>query len=257
VVCSTCGSNLAVMREMLPTRAEWEAADRGDSPPAGRRSRWAAMSNARKQTIVSIAVIALFVVVLIAGNGTGSNSSSPRHAAGPDGSSSTGSDGTVSSPAATSSTPTSTTTASTPTVSTSPATVTSCAAAWNGGRSAEHRRDLLGTVAHAAKPGAVIATYVGPERTVARVGGGNPVLVNGHACVVAADDLVFLRQPDGSWGFSKATPTRFARIAQDPTWTADHANATVQLGSTAAAGMVIPRGSSVVVLTSSDVQSAR
>jgi hypothetical protein len=77
-----------------------------------------------------------------------------------------------------------------------------------------------------------------------------------HACVIAVDDLVFVHQPDGSWGFSKASRAQFARIAGDPTWTAAHANATVQLGSTAAAGIVVPRGGSLVILTRADVQAA-
>lgn len=245
--CPTCGANLAAMREMLPTRADWETANPApagpdpDGPGAGLRSRWGAISSARKQTIVSLAVVALFVVVLIAG--TGSSSKPPNDL--PAG-------GTTSSPTAASTGTTSTTPATTTAAAGTP-TVTSCAAAWNGGKSARHRRLLLGTVAHAAQAGAVIATYAGAARQVAREGGGNPVQVNAHACVVAADDLVFIQQPDGSWGFSKATPTRFAGISGDSSWTVHHANATVQLGSTAAAGFVIPRGGSLVVLRTSDV----
>jgi hypothetical protein len=70
-------------------------------------------------------------------------------------------------------------------------------------------------------------------------------------CVIAADNLVFIRQPDGSWGLTKATSTQFSSIALDHSWTADHANLTVRLGSSAAGRVTVSRkNGSLVVLRS-------
>jgi len=221
------------MRGMLPTRAEWEAANPGQTaaaprpePPADhadrqqkRRRRWAPSRNFRKQAIASVAVIAAFGVVLI----TATSPGTPHP----------GRAGRVTHP------------------SPKPPTVAACVAAWNGGKSAEHRRDLAMTVAHAANAVAVLATYIGRGLKVARVGGGNPVLVNADMCVIAADNLVFIRQPDGSWGLTKATSTQFSSIALDHSWTADHANLTVRLGSSAAGRVTVSRkNGSLVVLRS-------
>jgi len=274
--CVTCGANLAAMRAMLPTRGEWEAANplkaaaamMGEPPrpnppeppranrrttaranrqakaPTERRSGRAASASFRKQVVVSVAVIAAFAVVVL----TASKPSSPppRSSAGAGGPPSSGSRG---------STGTSTTSPGTPGRSAGTATLASCVAAWNGGKSAEHRHDLARAVARATKPAAVIATYAGPDRMVARVGGGNPVLVRAGVCVIAADDLLFLQQPDGSWGLTKATATSFTSISRDLTWTAEHANAVVQLGAPTRSGALTAgaKQSSLVVLRSSDV----
>ena len=251
--CPTCGANLAAMRGMLPTRAEWEAANPGPSATAPRldspadhadrqqkgRPRWAPSGNFRKQAIASVAVIAAFGVVLI----TATSPGTPHP----------GRAGRVThpSPVAVASTTAPVASTSTPAVSTKPPTVAACVAAWNGGKSAEHRRDLAMTVAHAANAVAVLATYIGRGLKVARVGGGNPVLVNADMCVIAADNLVFIRQPDGSWGLTKATSTQFSSIALDHSWTADHANLTVRLGSSAAGRVTVSRkNGSLVVLRS-------
>jgi hypothetical protein len=79
------------------------------------------------------------------------------------------------------------------------------------------------------------------------------VLVNARSCVVAADNLVFVQQPDGTWGLTQATTTRFSNIARDPTWTADHANAAVNVGSGAAEGTLSPTRGPLVFLTSAQL----
>ena len=261
------------MRDMLPTRSEWQAANPGKAapasgpeppsatrvapPPRRRRPNWRAAGGFRKQAIVSVAVIAAFAVVVI--TATKPSPAHPRRAAAPAAS--------TAAPAASTAAPAASRAA--PAASTAAPSLAGCVAAWNGGKSAEHRHDLARTVAPAGKPtapagepaapagkpAAVIATYTGPDREVARVGGGNPVLVRAGACVVAADGLVFLRQPDGSWGQTKATSGPFTSIARDPTWMADHANAVVQLGSPALAGAlaVDPKRTSLVFLAPSDV----
>ena len=232
-LCSTCGTNLAAMRDMLPTRAEWEAANLVSSPAGEPQRRRRSPTNTRNQIIASIAVIALFALILLLAGSNGSHqrrsgSGVPKGA----GSSST----------------------STPTATIGLPTVTACAAAWNGGRSAEHRRDLARAVMSLARPVAVIGTYVGTDRHVARVGGGNPVVVKADACLVAANDDVFLQQPDGSWGLTLATGKRFSNMASDPTWTVDHANATVRVGSSAGEGAITPARRSLVILTASQLE---
>jgi len=261
-LCAVCSANLAVMRGMLPTRAEWEAAhpvgpppaepvtsrDRalaqatrplpswlrsGSGPVGKRRPGWTAAGTTRNQVIASVAAIALFAVILFTGSGSGG--SRPGRPAG-----ATHSRGPAVTPAP------------------GDPTLASCVAAWNGGRSAQHRRDLEQTVAQDAPSVAVLATYAGPIRDLARVGGGTPVLVGIHVCIVVAHDSVFFRQPDGSWGLTLASAGHaISVIARDPGWTSDHANVIVQLGSGAGpatdAGKLTVHGSSLVVLRSSDL----
>jgi hypothetical protein len=252
VRCAICGADLAAMRGMLPTRADWEAAGRSadeasspapteapqaETPRKGPRvSRPAVRVSRRKQVIASLGVILLFVVVLIAG--TGSNPSHPQLGG-----------GVTSPPPPATTSPT--TTGSAPThhkAASHGPTVRACAAAWNGGRSATHREDLAHAVTSAAHPVAVVGRYAGANRKVARDGGGTPVLARRNACIVAADDLVFIHQPDKSWGLTHATATHFSNISGDPTWTADHANATVTT-----AGGIHPSRGGLVVLTSSQL----
>jgi hypothetical protein len=251
-LCATCSANLAAMRGMLPTRAEWEAASSRQAVPddrhTKRRSRWAA-GGARSQVIVSLGVVALFVVVLIAGQG--STRPHSRRAT----RSTLSVPGTATTPPVTTAPPVTTTPAvmATRAVARSPRNVAACVAAWNGGSSAQHHQYLARTVGYAHTPVAVIATYHGPDRTVTAVG-GNPVLVKAGRCVLAADNFVFMQQPDGSWGLTQATLTSFSSIARDSTWTVGHANATVNLAPPAtAAGTVRPSKGSLLVLTASDV----
>ncbi len=237
-----CGANLEAMRRMLPTRGEWEQANPekaavpppepsppGKEPtPRTRPIKWegkglpAPLSERmRKQILPSLLVIAVFAAIVI----FGSSSSSKK-----------GGIQTSTLPAATQSSSTSTTTAAqTSTTHAAPVTaaptITACATAWNGGRSATHRHILDLSVTADQPPVALLATYRGPERRLARVGGGSHVLVSTNACIVAAHDSVFVEQPNGTWGLVKASPgSPFEVPANGPQWAQAHHNATVTVG---------------------------
>ena len=183
-----CGANLEAMRAMLPTRGDWEKANPEkaavpppeppppgkEPPPRTRPIKWEGKGlpiplseRMRKQILPSVLVIAVFAAIVI----YGSTNSSKK-----------GGIQTTTLPASTTSTTTqasSTQTSSTQTTAlTTTPTIAACAAAWNGGRSPTHRHILDLTVTADNPPVALLATYRGTERRLARLGGGSQVLVS-------------------------------------------------------------------------------
>jgi hypothetical protein len=257
-----CGANLDAMRSMLPTRAEWEAANPekaalpppeppppGEEPtPRTRPIKWEGRGlplplsdRMRKQILPSVLVIGVFAAIVIFGS---SNSSK------------NGIQTTTLPETSTTTSPTSTAT-HTSTTTTAPAhaapTITACATAWNGGRSATHRHILDLVVTADQSPVALLATWRGREQRLARVGGGSQVLVTTNACIVAAHDSVFIHQPNGNWGLVKATPdSPFALRPRGPQWGQAHHNASVKVGplhgGPADVGAVTPTGHNLPVL---------
>jgi hypothetical protein len=189
----------------------------------------------RNQMIASAGVILVFVIILIAGSGSSGEGKKP-----------------ATTPAA--STPT---TASAPAAVAGPS-VNSCATAWNGGTSATHRHILDLGVVNDSPAVAVIATYAGASASLKRFGGGSPVLIAQNACIVIADDSLFIQQPSGNWGWIKAAEGYpFARIAADPKWTLAHANVSVAAGPlskrAANLGAVTRSHDTLVILTDADL----
>jgi hypothetical protein len=258
-----CGANLEAMRAMLPTRGDWEKANPEkaavpppEPPPPGtepaprtRPIKWegkglpiSLSERMRKQILPSVLVIAVFAAIVIYGS---SNSSKK------------GGIQTTTLPAST--TRTTTQTSSTQAsrtqtaVATAPPTITACATAWNGGLSPTHRHILDLAVTADKPPVAVLATYRGPERRLARFGGGSQVLVRTNACIVAAHDSAFIQQPSGNWGLVKAAPgSPFAAPAGGPQWVQQHHNAIVKVGplrgGPADVGAITPTGHRLAVL---------
>lgn len=266
-----CGANLDAMRGMLPTRADWEDANPekaavpppeppappapGEEPPARTRPiKWegkglpvSLSDRMRKQIIPSVIVIAVFAVIVIVGSSKSSKNGIKTSTL-PD---------TTSTAAATQTSTTQTsatkTSASRTTPVTGAATIASCARAWNGGNSPTHRHILDLAVASEQPAVAVLGTYWGPERRLARLGGGSQVIVTNGACVVAARESVFIAQPNGTWGLVKAAPgTPFAIRPGAPPWGQGRHNASVKVGplrgGPADVGAVTPTGRSLIVL---------
>ncbi len=253
-----CGANLEAMRGMLPSRGDWEKANPEkaavpppEPPPSGteptprtRPIKWEGKGlpvplseRMRKQIIPSVIAIAIFAVFLIFGSHSSSHKTATHRA---------------SSPTA-AAVQTSTTQTSHSSHTTAAPTVTTCAVAWNGGRSPTHRHILDLAVTRDRPPVAVIASYAGTEQRLARLGGGSLVLVIARACVVVADRSVFIQQPNGTWGLVRATSgSPFAVIAREPAWTQAHHNATVTVGplhgGPADVGAVTPASRPLVVL---------
>jgi hypothetical protein len=241
-----CGANLDAMRAMLPTRAEWESANPEkaalpppEPPPPGseptprtRPIKWEGKGlpipmseRMRKQILPSVLVIGVFAAIVIFGS-SGSKKGGIQTSTLPDAPTTTA----ASSAAQTSTTHTTTTaTRSTP-VAAAP-TIASCTTAWNGGRSATHRHILDLAVTADPAPVALLATWRGPEKRLARLGGGSQVLVTANACIVAAHDSVFIQQPSGNWGLVRAAPgSPFAIAPGAPQWGQGRHNATVKVG---------------------------
>jgi len=263
-----CGANLEAMRAMLPRRGDWEKANPEkaavpppEPPPPGKEPtprtrpiKWEGKGlpiplseRMRKQILPSVLVIAVFAAIVIFGSSNSSKKGGIQTTTLP---ASTTSTTTQASSTHTSSTHTSST--QTTALTTAP-TIITCAAAWNGGHSPTHRHILDLAVTADKPPVALIATYRGAERRLARLGGGSQVLVSTNACIVAAHDSVFIQQRSGNWGLVKAAAgTPFAIAPGAPQWGQRRHNATVTVGplkgGPADVGALTPTGHSLPVL---------
>ncbi len=111
-------------------------------------------------------------------------------------------------------------------------TVGSCVAAWNSSASTLERASLdLSEVPAPTEVPAIVATYSGPTEDVSRFGafvspGPATFPVRSGTCIIVAGSQVFVQQTDQAWLQSEVIYTEdFSKVAADPTWTQDNANA--------------------------------